>query len=225
MSSCALGRDRDWVEWQRTVDILHAHLPAPSARVADVGGGPARHAVQLRERGYTVDLFDLVARHVAAAREAGVTASVTDARAVPLPDESVDAVLLLGPLYHLPAAADRGQALAEAYRILRPGGRVFAAALSRVGRVLVGLWRGLDTLADWMRALRVLDTGIIDDATCSTATRHSSCTGNCRPPASATSPCPGCRARWAPGRAGTRISMVSPRLRRSVSLIRAPRFT
>ena len=48
-----------------------------------------------------------------------VSAEVGDARALPLPDESADAVILLGPLYHLPDRTDRLQALAEA-------GRVFA---------------------------------------------------------------------------------------------------
>ncbi|HEY1487656.1 MAG TPA: methyltransferase domain-containing protein [Micromonosporaceae bacterium] len=57
--------------------------------------------------------------------------------AVPLPDASVDAVLLLGPLYHLPYRTDRLTALGEARRILRPGGVVIAAALSRAGRAIV----------------------------------------------------------------------------------------
>ena len=40
-------------------------------------------------------------------------------------------MLLLGPLYHLTARADRLRALAEARRVLRPGGFLFAAAISR----------------------------------------------------------------------------------------------
>ncbi len=54
----------------------------------------------------------------------------------------MDAVLLLGPLYHLPERADRLAALAEARRVLRPGGVVFAAAISRFASMLDGLFTG-----------------------------------------------------------------------------------
>ncbi len=60
-----------------------------------------------------------------------VDTAVADARHLDLPDASVDAVLLLGPLYHLYERADRLQALREARRIARPGAPVFAAAISR----------------------------------------------------------------------------------------------
>jgi hypothetical protein len=51
-------------------------------------------------------------------------------------------VLLLGPLYHLTERADRLQALAEARRVLRPGGVVAAAAISRFASTCDGLLRG-----------------------------------------------------------------------------------
>jgi SAM-dependent methyltransferase len=57
-------------------------------------------------------------------------------------DQSVDAVLLFGPLYHLTDRPDRVQALAEARRMLRAGGLVLAAAISRFASVLDGLVRG-----------------------------------------------------------------------------------
>jgi SAM-dependent methyltransferase len=56
---------------------------------------------------------------------------VADARALDLPDGCVDAVLLLGPLYHLPRRADRLRALREARRIARPGAPLCVAAISR----------------------------------------------------------------------------------------------
>ncbi|MGH7717598.1 MAG: class I SAM-dependent methyltransferase, partial [Gemmatimonadaceae bacterium] len=52
---------------------------------------------------------------------------------------SVDAVLLLGPLYHLTERDDRVRALSEAARVVRPGGTVFAAAISRFASTLDGL--------------------------------------------------------------------------------------
>jgi ubiquinone/menaquinone biosynthesis C-methylase UbiE len=57
-------------------------------------------------------------------------------------DNSVDAVLLLGPLYHLTSRDDRLQALRGAYRVVRPGGVVAAAAISRFASTYDGLLRG-----------------------------------------------------------------------------------
>ena len=52
------------------------------------------------------------------------------------------AVVLFGPLYHLTDRADRVQALREARRVLRPGGALLAAAISRFASALDGLCRG-----------------------------------------------------------------------------------
>ncbi len=56
---------------------------------------------------------------------------MADARELDLDDASADAVLLLAPLYHLQRRAGRVRALSEARRVVRPGGAVFAAAISR----------------------------------------------------------------------------------------------
>ncbi|MGH9612759.1 MAG: methyltransferase domain-containing protein, partial [Bryobacteraceae bacterium] len=49
-----------------------------------------------------------------------------------LQTESVDAALPLGPLYHLQSEAERRRAVAEAARILRPTGILFAAGINRL---------------------------------------------------------------------------------------------
>src|SRR5262249_44807617 len=66
---------------------------------------------------------------------------VGDARDLDLEDASADAVLLLGPLYHLRRREDRIRALREARRVVRPGGQVFAAAISRWAPRLDGVLR------------------------------------------------------------------------------------
>jgi len=138
------------LEFTRTQALLERYLPAPPAVVADVGGGPGRYAVWLAERGYRVHLIDPVPLHVdqalaAAGGRSGaalLSAEVGDARSLRLPDSSADAVLLLGPLYHLPERADRLQALTEARRVCRRGGVVIAAAISRFASTLDGLRGG-----------------------------------------------------------------------------------
>ena len=80
---------------------------------------------------------DLMGHHVTYVRRdaletrVSVESAVGDARALDLPDASVDAMLLLGPLYHLNEREDRLAALCEAARVLRPGGAAFVAAISR----------------------------------------------------------------------------------------------
>ena len=120
------------LELARTRELVQRYLPPPSARVLDVGGGTGIHASWLAQAGYAVRLLDLVPAHVEAAGAiAGVEAALGDARALPDADATVDAVLLLGPLYHLIEREDRLAALREARRVARPGAPVFAGAVSR----------------------------------------------------------------------------------------------
>jgi SAM-dependent methyltransferase len=137
------------LEYVRSAELLERLLPAPPARLLDVGGGPGTYAAPLAGRGYRVHLVDLMPLHVEQARQAAAadpaaafTAAVGDARELSQPDESQDAVLLFGPLYHLTEAAHRAQALAEARRVLRPGGRLLAMAISRFASLLDGLHAG-----------------------------------------------------------------------------------
>ena len=124
------------LEFLRTTEIIDRRLPPAPAVVADVGGGPGRYTAWLAGRGYQVEHRDLMPLHVEQARasvngSALVRAEVGDALDLDLADASVDAVLLLGPIYHLRRRADRLGALREARRIVRPGGPVFIAAITR----------------------------------------------------------------------------------------------
>lgn len=81
--------------------------------------------------------------HVEGALSAGTfSAVVGDARALPDPDGRYDVALLLGPLYHLQQAEDRLQALPEAGRVVREGGMVVAAFISRGAVALDGYVKG-----------------------------------------------------------------------------------
>jgi SAM-dependent methyltransferase len=137
--------DREWyrptrhrLEFALTLRALRGTLP-PAARILDAGGGPGRYAVALAAAGHAVTLFDLAPQMLARAQdyarerrvhlEAGVEGTVTDLSR--FEDGCFDAVLLLGPLYHLTRAADRLQSLREAYRVLVPNGVLLAAFLTR----------------------------------------------------------------------------------------------
>jgi ubiquinone/menaquinone biosynthesis C-methylase UbiE len=140
---------RPSLEFVRSMELLDRLLPRPPVRVLDVGGGPGTYAAPLASRGYRVHLVDPVLLHVEQARQAGgsdpaagFTVSLGDARELSEPDQSQDAVLLFGPLYHLTEAAHRRRALAEAWRVLAPGGRLLAMAVCRFASLLDGLYEG-----------------------------------------------------------------------------------
>ena len=127
------------MEFALTLRALGDYLPPSPARVLDAGGGPGRYAIALARRDYSVTLLDpsrqclaLAARQAAAANVALAGSVHGDARDLArFADGAFDAVLLLGPLYHLLTAADRQRALREARRVPRPGGVFCAALLTR----------------------------------------------------------------------------------------------
>ncbi|MQY14368.1 hypothetical protein SRB5_45340 [Streptomyces sp. RB5] len=119
------------LELLRTQELLRRHLPPAPATVIDIGGGPGIHAEWLIRDGYQVHLIDPVPRHVEQAKSVGATVELGDARRLSAADGSCDVALVLGPLYHLLDRADRDLALAEARRVVRPGGIIAAAAINR----------------------------------------------------------------------------------------------
>ncbi len=118
------------LEFARTQELVRERVPK-GARVADIGGGAGVHSQALVAAGYDCVLLDPVPRHVEQARSAGVSAVVGDARELPWGAAEFDAAILLGPLYHLASASDRLRALSEARRVVKPGGVLLAAGLSR----------------------------------------------------------------------------------------------
>jgi ubiquinone/menaquinone biosynthesis C-methylase UbiE len=141
------------LEYLRTQEIVRRYLPCPEGArpldILDVGGANGIHAEWLAADGHRVHLIDPVPLHVQQARERAAsleqpfTCEQGDARALSQSDASVDVVLLLGPLYHLQEEADRVLGLSEARRVLRPGGLVFGAAISRFASLFDGIAYGM----------------------------------------------------------------------------------
>jgi len=141
-----LGAGSAKLEHERTRELLERLLPSPPGRIVDVGAGAGAYAFWLADLGYQIDLVDATPRLVEEARRRDVVASSklasiseADARMLSHPDGSADAVLLMGRLYHLTAREDRLMALREALRVLRRGGTLVAAAISRYAGTLDGL--------------------------------------------------------------------------------------
>ena len=129
------------LEYDLTWRYLHQYLP-PSGTILEVGAATGRYTLPLCQAGYAVTAVDLspalltecrrrlAAEHVTD-RARLVVADARDLRAVTATD--FNAVLLMGPLYHLVVEADRRQALRQAVERLRPGGVLVSVFLSRPG--------------------------------------------------------------------------------------------
>ena len=138
------------LEEARTRELILRHLPPAPATIIDAGGGAGAYACWLASRGYQVHLIDPVPKHVEQARAASAlqpahplaSAEIGDARHLPHGDETADAVLLLGPLYHLVDRDDRLACLHEARRVMKKGSVVWGAGISRFASLLDSLSHG-----------------------------------------------------------------------------------
>lgn len=126
------------LELTRVQELLRARLE-PGSRVLDIGGATGVHATWLAADGHQVILVDPVVGQVYRAATVGTfEARVGDARRLEFEADAFDVALLFGPLYHLAEARDRQRALAEAVRVVRAGGWVFAAGISRFSLLAAG---------------------------------------------------------------------------------------
>jgi SAM-dependent methyltransferase len=99
-----------------------------------------------------------------AARGPSFSARLGAAHDLPAGDGSVDAVLLMGPLYHLFTTGDRVAALREARRVLRPGGRIVAEVIARPAWLLDATRkRVLDAPGVWETVVHSVATGMSQD--------------------------------------------------------------
>lgn len=137
-------------EYERTKEIIARYVSPERPVILDIGGGTGAYAFWLAEAGYDVHLLDLVPRHIAMARQKAhqysmhlASLSIGDARSLPFKDGCADLVLLLGPLYHLTERDERLRALRESARVVRRGGRVLCAAISRFASMLDGFFSHL----------------------------------------------------------------------------------
>ncbi len=129
------------LEFERTKIVLQRHL-RPHSEILDLGGGPGRYTVLLAGLDHRVRLADLSEPQLQIARskieEAGVADRVLSVDRVSATDlgvyadASFDAVLCMGPFYHLTSVEEHAKAAREVARIVKPGGLVFVAFIPRL---------------------------------------------------------------------------------------------
>jgi D-alanine-D-alanine ligase len=116
---------------RREVEIIQRLLPmSEEQRIADLCGGQGRHSLELAREGRgECTVVDYSPHLVEVGRKAATDASLPvafvqgDARETGLPGDYFDHVLIMGnSLGYLPHDHDDGKIVAEAYRLLTPGG-------------------------------------------------------------------------------------------------------
>ena len=125
------------------VDVVH---PRPGERILDVAGGTGDIAFRmLRRQGDRPDVTvcDINPAMLEVGRDRaidrgllqGLTWTTGDAEKLPFPDRSFDAYTIA---FGLRNVTDIDAALADAYRVLKPGGRFFCLEFSKVTSAPVG---------------------------------------------------------------------------------------
>ena len=130
-----LERGLGIVEFHRTKEIL-SHYIGGGKVIYDIGGGIGMYAAWLAKKGNEVHLIELAESAVEYAKanmmqDCHFIAETGNALQVNRPDESADVVLLMGPQYHLRDREDRLQSLRESFRVLKKGGLLVAAGISK----------------------------------------------------------------------------------------------
>ena len=156
------------LEGLRTKEIIERFLTKQALNVLDVGGGAGFYSFWLTGLGHHVTLIDLSPKNIELAGEYAKqhqlslqSCELGDATYLNFPDDHFDIVLLLGPLYHLTEEIERIKALREAKRVLKSGGILLAAVISRYGSLIDGLKRNLITEDQFEKILfKDLETGI-----------------------------------------------------------------
>ena len=123
------------VEFLTTVRYIEKYL-TPGAKLLDVGAGAGEYSLYFARKGYQVSALELADANIASFRGKMTEADSIDlvqGNALDLSrydSYSFDAVLLLGPLYHLHAESDKLRCIEEAKRVCKKDGKIFFAFIS-----------------------------------------------------------------------------------------------
>jgi S-adenosylmethionine-dependent methyltransferase len=158
---------RHQLEYDITWRYLDKYLP-PQGSILEVGAATGGYTLGLAKRGYRVTAVDLspillqqCQRRISDEDLADQVQFIqADARDLSqITQKEFDAVLLMGPLYHLVDETDRKKALMEAFVHLRAGGILFSAFISRFG-IMGDLLRNVpDWIEDQTDVHSILENG------------------------------------------------------------------
>ncbi|RXZ77618.1 class I SAM-dependent methyltransferase [Paenibacillaceae bacterium] len=140
--------EREPLEFIINLHYIKQYL-ATSRFVLDNGAGPGKYAIELAKLGYNVTLSDLTPKLVEIAKQKVSELELTEqfngfhvlnaTHLDGIADETFDASLMLGPLYHLQKEEERVAAVKELFRVTKRNGIVFVAFQSRMRMTITSL--------------------------------------------------------------------------------------
>lgn len=140
--------------------VLDGLKGSPGRRVADIGGGTGNYALALAGEGWDPVVVDRSIEMLAHATDKGLETVVADAQQLPFEDGSFDAVTMISMLHHV---EDRGAALGEARRILRPGGRLVLMAFCAEDAASMWIVDYFPSSRSWMWATHPPQAAILEE--------------------------------------------------------------
>lgn len=148
------------VEFLTSIKYITDVLPE-KAKILDACAGVGAYSFYLADLGYDVVAGDVVENHVSAMKKINdEKKSVTQILKTDVmdlsqfEDNSFDAVLCMGALYHLRDEADRKRAVSECLRVLRKDGIFVAAYINRYAKILKDMLNGLENMDIAMQVFR-----------------------------------------------------------------------
>jgi demethylmenaquinone methyltransferase/2-methoxy-6-polyprenyl-1,4-benzoquinol methylase len=127
--------------WRWRIATVHAVHPAAGERILDLAAGTGTSSMALAKSGAEVVAADFSKGMIEVGRRKhpGLTFAEADAEALPFPDGEFDAVTIS---FGLRNVEDPKKALAEMYRVTKPGGRLVICEFSKPPRALfrAGYW-------------------------------------------------------------------------------------
>ncbi len=123
------------LEYCTTMTYIHRYADKQS-KILEVGAGTGRYSIALAREGMDVTAVELVESNLAVLREnskgmANIQSFQGDATDLShFQDNSFDAALVFGPMYHLYETDEVNRAIDEAIRVTKPGGVILFAFLS-----------------------------------------------------------------------------------------------
>jgi demethylmenaquinone methyltransferase/2-methoxy-6-polyprenyl-1,4-benzoquinol methylase len=133
---------------------------APGRRLADIGGGTGNYALALKREGWEPVVVDRSADMLTQAAAKGLETVEADAQQLPFEDETFDAATMISMLHHV---EDRGAALREARRILRPGGRLVLKGYTGEDAATLWILEYFPSSRRWMGATHPRRSALLEE--------------------------------------------------------------
>lgn len=162
-----LGSRHGQVEFLTSMHYVHEAIEAvrrgrqnSEIRLLDIGAATGGYSVPLSEEGYEVSAVELVKYNLGILKSKGSQVKAYQGNAMKLKHfrkEEFDVTLLFGPMYHLHSREDKKQALREAVRVTKKGGRILVAYVMNEFAVLTYAFKE-------RHILEAIEQGMLDES-------------------------------------------------------------